>query len=86
MTGSEVSSAEFLGCSGRQHPDIAMAPRSGVDMGNQPAAGSCPTPGFKRFHCNAPFPPQEMNTIEQARRVLDRAFTARITENCGAVK
>jgi hypothetical protein len=31
----------------------AMAPRSGVDMGNLPAAGSYSTPGFKRLHRNA---------------------------------
>jgi hypothetical protein len=32
------------------------------------------------LHRNAPFPPQEMNTIEQARRMLDRAFTATIAK------
>jgi hypothetical protein len=58
----------------------AMAPRSGVDKGNLPAAGSYSTPGFKRLHRNAPLPAQEMNTIEQARRVLDRAFTATIAK------
>jgi hypothetical protein len=36
---------------------------------------------FKRLHRDAPFPPQEMNTIEQARRVLDRAFIATIANN-----
>jgi len=49
-------------------------------MGNLLAAGSYSTPGFKRSHRNAPFPPQEMNTIEQAGRVLDRAFTATIAK------
>jgi hypothetical protein len=52
-------------------------------MGNQPAAGSCSTLGFKRLHRNASFPPQEMNTIGQAMRVLDRAFTATIAKNSG---
>jgi hypothetical protein len=40
--------------------------------------------GFKRLHHNVSFLPQEMHTIEQARRVLDGAFTATITRISGA--
>jgi hypothetical protein len=39
--------------------------------------------GFKRLHHNVSFLPQEMHTIEQARRVLDVAFTATITRFTG---
>ena len=83
-TGELIDSSAKRGWVGllaerRSHPAGELptfTPRHGESAGR----GLIFNPGFKRLQRNAPLPPQEMNTIEQARRVLDRAFTATIAK------